>query len=470
MLNPEDRPRGFILAPAITEGLKKGWDLRVRGMSLVFDNLRTLHADSNYCSYETRTKINDAWVILRARFNSLSPVVHFAAWSVYGGLSTSAPILQREDLSIGSPHPAGVTITTLDIPGGPILNGQGTNVRAFSYDFKNEAWDTDEPHPPLSYSRFAPTSPNQTGGNWPYMGINVSLDDDLAKARRELYAIGCYGGYFTKKDGSWLEEADRPMLVAREHIHVHSKDPGWIEYTDPSAPWRDRMAGGFKNQDEQHLCLFSPLAEAARQWPEDEGFKMLLEAAGHVYTRQVPVIDKGTTHDHSGAERAMGRILKTGVDLAETSARHGPMLTARAIDRFDIDQRAYAERLELTGEQWREFGHNPGFSPSEIGIHYWGVLKLHPYHHNKAALEKLMREMERYCFDSFINWDSIQGSRGWAVPYWRHRTGEPWGGPSSTGHFCWLAAISHEPQNEVEREKRKHIYALGESIPARFKS
>lgn len=459
MIDPTFKPApSFTLHPAIK---LQGFQLTCNGGSLL-DKPRLVRETPSSLVFETCTKVLDRWVRTRARFNSGSPRVRFWWWAIAGDESISLPIISSKALEMDQ--------LSMCVARDTMLQGQGWVVKSAVYEFANKAWSGGA-NPLVSV--YAPTTPNRTGGDWPYMGYDFTRTfNTLEEARHALYPLGVYGGNFLRQhDGSFLREVDRLSLIGRSHIHERSKDPGWIAYSDPDAHWKDKHPQGYQNQDEEHLCLWNPLAAAARVWPEDEGFQMLLEAAGVLYERQVPNFEKGTTHHTSGPERAQGRILLTGVDLAGVrSPVWGVDPATRATERWEIDSQAAFERMEKGLPPWHQFGDHAGISPSEVGIHYGGLRKLEAFGGGGDSLAGQLRDAARYCFESFLDWDELPGDRVLAVPYWRYYDGAPWGGPSSTGHFCWLAAINVEPRNDVEREKLKRIYDLGEHVPERFRT
>ena len=272
-----------------------------------------------------------------------------------------------------------------------------------------------------------------------------------------------------------MTEQQFPNLQASSHIHGRSKDKGWIEYTDPSNTWRDRMSVFRTNPDGQHACQVSVLAQMAEHYPRDEGLKMLLEGWSHNYTRQFPAEARGTSHNNSGQERDQGRQTKTGVDAfmashkedSPTALRFG----RRALERWLIDVVAFKARHAKTGLGFSEFAEG-GYSTNEIGIHYWGIRRLH------QAIEKLgaehleevhfwMAEAQRWCFESWRFYD-IQGDRHWGYPYFEDKDHEPMHGPVSAEHFGWLAAVHYEPQNPTEEAKHKAILELGAGMDPRF--
>jgi hypothetical protein len=474
MITPNIAAPGFVLHPAIAN--KAGdFFLRCNGASLLANPIILVNT-AEAVVYEVKHKIGAAWIRIRARFESKNAHVQFWGWAIHGDTDSSSPLFDSQVLAIATGVGDEMFAITLGEDGQQMLHGQGFPVQRWVLDFSTVKIVARSNIPPLEPGRYAPTHPNKTGGNWPYMGYNFASvigAMPILDLRARLYRLGNYGGYFLRPTGEFLEESDRPELIARSHIHERSTNRGWIHYTDPAAHWRDRLAGGFQNQDKQHLCLWSPLAAAARLHPADEGFQMLLEAGVHVYTRQVPIIEKGTTHHKSGAERAQGRILQSGMDL-ESALRKGSRLAnvaaLRADARVEIDEDAGEARLSEGKPRWAQFGSNPGISPAEVGIHYAGLRRIAAYGGGEWDTEDTLRAAARYCFDAFIEWTELPGNRVLDVPYWIHWDGQPWGGPSSTEHFCWLAAINHEPENDIEREKLKRIYDLGEGIDERWRS
>ena len=356
---------------------------------------------------------------------------------------------------------------------GGFLQGQGSTLRAFHVNFGTASWGGDDgKNAPNSYM---PRSPNKTGGNWAYMGISFPVSKiEITDA----YAIGLYGGVFQHSDGKLVSEKDYPQLQAISHIHEHSRDKGWIKYTDRSNTWRDRMSIMRTNPDGQHACQVSVLAQLAERYPEDEGLQMLLEECSHVYTRQFPFQARGTTHNNPGQERAQGRVMKSGVDAFmgsvniddATALRYGH----RVLERFTNDKKQFLSNYAKHGVGWSQFARFGAYSTNEIGIHYWGMDRLHD------ALDKLgvdhleevhfwMREASRWCFDSFRFYD-IAGHRHWGYPYYEDKDHKDLSGPVSAEHFGWLAAVSHEPQNPTEWEKHKALLELGAGMDPRFVS
>lgn len=416
------------------------------------------------------------------------------AWPVAGDTSIEQPRLPRREIRITStpglsplvdftietedplrPDPANAGFTI-----GGILNGQGVTLRSFWVDFGAGEWAGDDGR--FEPNHLMPRSPQKTGGNWDYMAVRYPVETFKLT---DVYAIGGYGGFFQHANsGAWVTEPDFPDLQAREHIHERSKDPGWIQYTNPSTPWRDKMSVFRQNPDGQHMCQVSILGQMLDEHPEDEGLKMLAEAWSHVYTRQFPKEPRGTSHANSGQERSQGRVLRSGVD-ASVAAHGDDEATAlrfglRAMDRFANDKAHYIDNHAKNGIGFHPFTQVEtsgvvvnGYSTGEIGIHYWGMWRLH------QAMEKLgldhledvhfwMTEAERWCFNSFRFYD-IAGDRRWAYPYFEDKNHIDLHGPVSSIHFGWLAATNYKPQNPTEEAKMLHILELGEGLDERFK-
>lgn len=344
----------FELHPAVAKSIfRDGWMLTVTdgdGVTHKLDqNLVLLRSSEKHMVFETRTKVKGCWVRMRARFTSRSPWVLFWIWPIMGDESMPEPSISPGPLTLEANrdpivHP--ITLTGFS----SYLHGQGAGITQVQFNFDHFSAEPTFPH---EHSDYAPYHPNQTGGEWPYMGISFPA----GIPHGQLYAVGSYGGHFLRPDGSFTAELDHPHLQADSHIHEHSDDKGWIRYTYPATPWRDRLLGFQANQDDQHYCLFRPVAQTLRR-SDDEGLRMLCEAAAHVFLRQIPDSPRGTTHHLSGAERAQGRILLTGCDLFEallpTSRELANLVGVRTLARSRKDMTAFQER-QADGEP--DFAH-----------------------------------------------------------------------------------------------------------------
>lgn len=423
--------------------------------------------------YQALTQVGSTWVRLRGTVYRDHPYVDFAAWAIDGDTRTSKPLFLRHTLHVQSRGAGPIVSVYLDnAEEGTILQGQGRTIRQFRCNL--EDGDTQVVHnEPFETTPYAPRSPNQTGGNWAYMGLTHPPIEP-----RLLYPVGGYAGFFQKPDGELLTEADMPDLQAGSHIHAHSKDPGWIHYNDPGAPWRDRMAFFGSNQDGQHSCLFSAVAQQSMREPKNQALKMLLEAYVHVYTRSYPSKPRGTSHANPGAERSQGRVLKEGAHvfeaLLEDAPKHAAIIGKRVGERWENQVQQFVRNYDSHDFGFAGFARTGMYSANEIGIHWWGLEAVHRVIEKIGAphleqLHWLQREASTWLFESFRFYD-IPGDRGWGHPYFEaadHST--PNTGPTSSSHFAWLGATRHEPRNPTEVEKMKHILELGESMDARFK-
>jgi hypothetical protein len=144
----------------------------------------------------------------------------------------------------------------------------------------------------------------------------------------------------------------------------------------------------------------------------------------------------------------------------------------RAMKRWQIDAKAFVRRYKETGLGFSKFASTGAYSTNEIGIHYWGLWRLH------LAIEELgdddigavhfwMAEASRWCFESFRFYD-IPGDRHWGYPYFEDKNHVDLSGSVSAEHFGWLAATHFEPHNPIERAKHEAIVALGEGMDERF--
>ena len=325
----------------------------------------------------------------------------------------------------------------------------------------------------LSLNPYCPKNPNQTGGLWPYMGITYPDVNPV-----DLYMLGGYGGYFQNPGGSWVTEEDHPVMQAGSHIHEHSNDRGWIRYSHQQ-PWRDRLAFFEANQDDQHLCQWSVLAQTAAQQPFDLGLGMLIEACAHSFLRLIPGKPRGTFHHLSGQERAQGRILLTAVDMFKALNQLGYTELAKSVgrrgyERFNIDKAAFIKRNAEKGLGFNTWAGTKHYSTGEIGILFWGMLKMQQQPiligtDGYLDARFWMREAARWCFESFRFYD-ITGDRKWSYPYYEDIDHKDLSGPVSSEHFAWLAAMHHEPRNPTEIDKRKALEELGQGIDERFKA
>lgn len=456
--------------PELAKQLTK-WSLFVGGVDIL-KNLKPLRVEDQRTVFESRTKVKHAWVILRAEVLKRVPhLIKAWAWTIYGDTSISEGYLPRLDLRLTStPGQLPQVDLQLEEPTMEepmILQGQGRSVRQFYVDFKKLTFaalpgDIAEPNP------FCPHHPNSTGGNWAYMGMHY-----FGAHLEQLFMLGAYGGYFLNDDGSFLTEAQRPQLQANVVVHRYSNDPGWMHYGEGA-----HMATFQDNQDTQHYCLFSPLAELFDA-SHNEGLRMLCEAAVHHTMRYIPSKPRGTSHSNSGGERGQGRPLKTMVDLAFVLREADPSLSkligTRAIERVLIDIEAFKARMESTGIGLAPFFRPDIYTANEVGIHYMGMWRLRQVL-NMLGAEEVLPEVNwwldfasKWLFDSFRFWD-VPGYRVWGVPYYEHADhSTDNGGPVSSSHFAWLGATHYQPTTPSEVEKMKHILELGEVIPARFK-
>jgi hypothetical protein len=478
---PEFYPNPYLLLKLE----EQRWSLSVPFGPDLFASARLLkvHPDGR-AVWESLTSVGNAWIRLRAMAKSGSPIVRFHVWHVYGDTSLEAPTFERKTIDIQSDFEPMVDMAIeQDSPDG-IMHGQGTTVQAFEVDFQNLTarrifWNGTHGDPYLHPNPYCPPNPNQTGGLWPYMGITHE-----SAATPHLYMLGGYGGYFQHHDdGRLVTEADYPDLQTHGAIiHSKSKDRGWIKYTNPDEPWRDRMAVFENQQDQQHYCLFSPLAQKSIQCPDDEGLHMLLEAAAHVFMRDNPAVPRGTAHANSPTERGQGRILKTGIDLFEALMAHGDTVLANQVgvrvwERWLIDKAAFKQRFDADGIGFARWGgDNLHYSASEIGIHFWGVwvlaqaiksftVLIAPTPEELEAVQWWLEEAADWLFASF----RFEDGR-WGVPYYEdreHRT--PNEGLASSSHFAWLGATKHKPRDADEEAKMQGIVAIGKHLERRFK-
>ena len=446
------------------------WTLRVKGVDLLA-NAKFHHGYTDRIVWQSLTKVGPIWFRVRIALNHNSAVAQFWIWPVYGDTGDGTSLFPRRQLYVTS-----LNAPLVDMPveedGDFILHGQGVSMRYLWVDFDQVTSDFDS-GAILKPNALCPQNPNQTGGNWPYMGITFPPRETFEL--EELYMLGGYGGYFQHEcTGEWVTEKDKPDLQANSHIHEFSKDPGWINYTNPDATWQDRMAIFQANQDGQHCCLWSVLAQAAKAHYRKEGLQMLLEAAVHVYTRAFPDEPRGTTHHDSGQERGQGRILKSAVDmnLALRDKELALVVGIRGVERYRIDMQAALKRLQSGMLPFAPF--LDGYSTNEIGIHYWGMWKLAKVLESVNQLDVLpilqhwLALARAWCFESF-RWYDIPGDRRWAYPYVEAADHTEIRGGVSSAHFGWLAATHYEPQNPTEIEKMKAILELGDHYPARFK-
>jgi hypothetical protein len=480
--------REFHPNPYLLEKIEEqGWTLFANGdepgsrvLILASAKLLNIYADGR-AVWEALTKIGNAWLRLRAMARSGCPIVTFHLRLVYGDTSLEAPTFEREDIGLQSEFHPMVDAQIERWSDQRIMHGQGTTVQRFEIDFQNltVTRGVEDPDDFLRPNPYCPPNPNQTGGLWPYMGITHE-----EAPLPNLYMLGGYGGYFQHHDdGRLVTEADYPDLQTHGAIiHSKSKDRGWIRYTNPDEPWRDRMAVFENQQDQQHYCLFSPLAQTSILHHEDEGLHMLLEAAAHVFMRDNPAVPRGTAHANSPTERGQGRILKTGVDLYRALMSHGDidlanMVGTRTWERWLIDKAAFKQRFNEHGIGFARWGgDNLHYSASEIGIHFWGVwvlaqaiksftVLIAPTPEELEAVQWWLEEAADWLFASF----RFEDGR-WGVPYFEdreHRT--PNEGLASSPHFAWLGATKHKPRDADEEAKMQGIVAIGEHMEMRFK-
>lgn len=467
------------------------WTLKVGDIDIL-KNLKLLKVYDDAFVWQSLTPMHDGWLRLRARWVPGATTVNFWAWWVAGDTGIEAPRIAQPaitiiataeplvDLRICPRSPLHSDPMLEGFTSGGLLHGQGTVMHHFVVDFEENEWDhgdsVQEPN------RYMPASPNQTGGNWDYMGQTFPVE---VIPNRLIYAAGCYGGFFQHGDsGQFVTEADFPELQADSHIHAGSKDRGWIKYTAPSTPWRDRMKVMYSNPDGAHACQISVLAQVAQFRPEDEGLKMLLEAWSNVYLRSFPAQPRGTSHANPGSERSQGRVVKSGVDAflachsfgSKEDEHIGLRFGTRVLQRWGNQRDLFLANFKKRGFGFSQYRDTGMYAANEIGIHFWGIYRLHLAFDQLGAehnpeLHYWMETAAKWLFDSFRYYGELAGDRRWGHPYYEnadHTT--PLASPTSSSHFAWFGAMQHEPVNSTEWVKRGHIMALGEGMPARFKS
>lgn len=485
---------GFRAHDSVVQWLASTRDVRLRygpdeGDSLSVKRLKWVRVVDQIGrqEFETVHVIGGCVVMLTASIEHDTPEIVWTAYPVYGDIRNPRPTHRRNAwLALET----GDYVCPLDLvvsEGDSVLAGQGSGVRSFRLITTLNRTTDASPRLPRTPSDYAWPDMTQTGGEWLYMGIDFP-EFTLWEARAHFYPYGNYPGTFVNPNvGMMVGEDMHPNSVLHGGTHFHKDAQGsHIQYTHPSTPWRDRAGKTLDGQrwvspDDQHLCYVA-LCQAYMQHPLDAGLRYLVIAAAHRVTMQIPGRDKGTSHDNAGTSRARGRILHSLVWLWRALGRMqetqysrlqvDPLrarVGTRAIERFQIQVDQWLDDLQRNREPW-PFFETGGYSIAEAGIWYWGldsmadVLSQHGVN-PPAELPHMMQRISEFVFTGFRK----SGDR-WVIPYewfpWdesKNRHGD--GGV----HFAWLAAINHQPKDQIEADKLASIYALRHSIDARFR-
>lgn len=470
------------LHDAISKALLSGWDLKINKQSFL-RNMRVIPTNNDRSVLlEARIWTGQrcwTWVVAEVFDNSAN--VYFYFLTGYGHRDLPEPTFPRETVTVQLPGqlPRDIEKPSPRFP--TILNGQATPIKALHYDFvSNAAW-WQQAETEFKETAYVPRYGPQTGGLWGYMGYQHTEDlhtSTAVKALHSMCMLGCYGGHFVHRDGArFLTEADEPNVVGGSYLDNRVPDKGWIKYTDPNAPWKDRMAWDIAEADYEHLSVYDAPSEAWIYF-KTPAFAMLVIAAAERMLRLIPGRDKGGSFHEAGQHRAQGRVLKTLVKLFR-ALRAMPgngsnylrdQIARRAVERFNIQWRERINNVATNGLGWTLFGKHGDpklINAHEIGIHYWGLRhlddELDGMGIHDARVDLYKRECSKLCFNAFMEWPT--GEFAPLLGYNPDLT-IPENARPTSAHFCWLAAVNHQPETPSEAQKIERIKGL--RVDARF--
>lgn len=472
----------------VANAVLSGWSPTINGHRLV-DGAKLVKADADYAVFEGVLFPGAAvWVWWRARIEAGSEKVRFWFQPGYGSTADSRPRIPRETV-VFSDAGVSVILEAPDQEDAEVLQGQGVSLSTLVVDFQSPGFIRDVYAPRgFTPTKYVPRDATQTGGEWPYMGLIHDVENEpLDFWREQLYAMGVYGGKFT--DGKkLLTELDVPEAVLHEgRFHAHARDSGHIHYTDPANPWRDRKAFAVVEADTQHNSLLDVVCQAYLAYPEDEGLAMLAISGAEYWLMALPGRAKGTSHHEPGQERAQGRNLKCFVWLHRAFRKMGnaPLaerIAARTQQIWHAQRDKARERYEASGLPFTHYGERGVrggvYNPSEVGIHYWGLLMLDEELRSLGVedgdLHALMGACREFCYRSFgrhwgltwgFPWEVTQGVTGAIRPVRSKRPTSP--------HFAYLAAAHYEHRDsdgDSDGDKTKALEQIGDDIEDRFKT
>ena len=395
--------------------------------------------------YSKTLRHHDCIVRVRIAARPGSLLVAFSP--VYGYEGVTAPTIDPRPL----PFTAHGHFVADPSSNQPCLNGQAITPTLVRLG----GWPQPHEIPKQQTNDYVPHDPNQTGGHWLYMGISHPAAPDSIQ-------VANYPGVWLTPDGDYIPQTSYPNAQAGSHWNA--KTPGYIRYTDPDAPWKDRGARDqngreFKTPDGQHLSVYCPALEQARREPHNPAFQIITEDIAHRMMWQFPAEDKGLYRFRPGAEREQGRILLVGLDCiralrAQKNDDLADLLSLHLAKREMEVHRVWRERLAAGRLPFSTHGEGDWVSPAEIGIHYWGLADLRRYISNKSIFSEELDYMLKTCADFCYKWTLRWTDAGhvWYAPPYRVRLDESdyTRAPSGGMHFCWMAASNANGSDPIK--------------------
>lgn len=463
----------FTFPKPVADAILGGWDLKLNTESLV-RSAHLVRSDINHAVFEGVVWPGaNSWTWWRCRVNAHNSKVRFWFQTAYGSRSRTAPTFKRDTIVATSEGMVPIVIETPSVADPVILHGQGVSLNTCEVDFEtgSNMWLV---LPGFEETDYVPRYATKTGGKWAYMGLDFPISShDIDYWRKQLYPAGAYGGQFMHDNGKRVTEADVPDSVVSSHFHERAKDTGWIKYTDPNAPWKDRHAFGIREPDDQHNSIVDAISQAHAMWPEDEGFAMLVIRSAEFWLKAQPGRNKGTTHQYEGVGvRGPGRNLKSFTNMHSSLVlqNEGYLVNEigkRALEMWDYQKSSIAWNIKDHGHMWSFYGDDL-INPSEVGIYFWGLWSFNRYLVANGIydpeLHWVMEQTAKLCFDSWRD-DWVTRPGQWGVPWTLDgKTFKPTSlvKPSS-GHFAWLGAMHYDPTNRSEEDKQAGIFAAAPS-------
>jgi hypothetical protein len=303
------------------------------------------------------------------------------------------------------------------------------------------------PHPTWSSSLYVPAFPGQTGDQ-EIFGRNHVLadlavpDDDsreevwFAQLRHEAHRKAFYN-----PDGTLATVEKYPQLVLHSDgaFHPDSKGTPWFAPDKDDYYWMGKTPKGerWRFWDKQHASV-AVLCQVYWLYG-DKGLGLLIRELAETYLFAFPVVDKGTTHQKRGQERAQGRPLES---LAALYSAYGDeRLKTHALAMFEIQDIGWRQHgIQTHWEKDRNDKWYEHYYVHEVGEHVAGLAALaamigieHPAYRRVIDMGV---DLATFCLKWFVNYGAKQ-SPVYATPYEVDVEGKWWSKSPSWGLSTW---------------------------------